>query len=122
MGRSRKPGDDVVRGERFKARGGTKGWTASHWGAWLRGGETGKVIAREDMQEAAASRPRVDRLLRIDEVKKLTGLGRTTIWELELLGEFPRRRRRSGARGRAVGWRASEVARWIAERKAARES
>ena len=104
---------DVVRGERFN---GTKNWTASHWGAYVRGYQSGQI----GRQERPA--PQLDRLLRVDEVMKLTGLGRTTIWQLERDGEFPKRRKRSGSRGRAVGWWASDVARWIVERKAAREA
>ena len=66
--------------------------------------------------------PPDDRLLREPEVEKLVGLKRTTIWKLECEGQFPKRVKRSGSRGRAVAWSASEVARWIAERKAAREA
>jgi prophage regulatory protein len=65
--------------------------------------------------------PHDERLLKIGEVMKLTGLGRTAIWELERRGEFPKRVKLS-TRGRAVRWRASEVARWIAERTAAGEA
>jgi len=53
---------------------------------------------------------------------KRTTLGRTTIWQLERDGQFPKRVKRAGVRGRAVAWAATEVARWIAERKAAREA
>ena len=63
---------------------------------------------------------RSDRVLRGAEVMKLTGLGRTTIWELERRGEFPKRVPRVSARSRAVGWSASELAAWIAQRTAAR--
>ena len=78
-----------------------------------------RVDAEVDKRVAAQAD---GRLLRIAEVKKLTGLGRTTIWQLERDGQFPQRVKLSGARGRAVGYRASEVARWIAERMAARAS
>jgi prophage regulatory protein len=120
VGRPRKKGDDVVRGERFRQRGGTKAWTPSHWGAYVRGYQSGQAIGRQDGLEAQP--PRDERLLRVPEVMKLTGLGRTTIWQLERDGEFPKRRKRAGSRGRAVGWYASDVARWIAERTAAREA
>ena len=49
-----------------------------------------------------------------------TGLGRTTLWQLERAGLFPKRAQRSGEGGRTVAWSAVEVARWIAEKKAAR--
>jgi prophage regulatory protein len=66
---------------------------------------------------AAAS----ERMLRLAEVKKITGLGRTTIWELEQRGAFPMHQKLTGKTGRAVGWRAADIARWYAERKARRE-
>jgi hypothetical protein len=87
VGRPRKKGDDVVRGERFRQRGGTKAWTPSHWGAYVRGYQSGQAIGRQDGLEAQP--PRDERLLRVPEVMKLTGLGRTTIWQLERDGEFP---------------------------------
>src|SRR5213593_855655 len=37
-----------------------------------------------------------ERVLRLPEVKKLTGLGRTTLWQLERDGLFPKRRRLTG--------------------------
>jgi prophage regulatory protein len=66
-------------------------------------------------RELEALRPRPaapDRLLRVREVMTLTGLGRTTLWQLERDGGFPKRRPLT-KRGRAVGWRASEVAAWV---------
>lgn len=53
--------------------------------------------------------------MRVAEVMKITGLGRTTLWQLERAGTFPKRVKLIG---RAVGWHASDVAKWIAERKA----
>jgi prophage regulatory protein len=118
MGRPREKGDDVVRGERFRQRGGTKSWGAREWGAYVRGYQSGQGIGRQDGLKAQP--PRDERLLRVHEEMNLTGLGRTTIWQLERDGEFPKRRKRAGSRGRAVGWWASDIARWIAERAAAR--
>src|SRR5690348_2349273 len=97
-------------------------WSAREWNVYRRGFESGKVIGRADGLELANVPPRSDRVLRVAEVMKLTGLGRTTIWELERRGEFPTRVKRLDSRSRAVGWRASEVARWIAERTAARQA
>ena len=93
--------------------------TAREWEYFKRGYDVGQFFARED---TATSRPREDRLLRVREVMKLNGLGRTTIWQLEREGRFPKRRKLAGSRGRAVAWLASEVARWIARRMAAREA
>ncbi len=54
-----------------------------------------------------------DRFLREPEVKRITGLSRTTRWRLERRGEFPRRRILSR---NAVGWLASQIETWMAER------
>ena len=75
-----------------------------------------RARVEDEVEKRVAARTGADRLLRIAEVKKLTGLGRTTIWQLGRDGLFPKRVKLSGARGRAVGWRESEVRRWIAER------
>jgi prophage regulatory protein len=47
--------------------------------------------------------------LTFEQVKKMTGLSRTTIWRLEKLGEFPKRRQLTVRR---VGWDESEVRGW----------
>jgi prophage regulatory protein len=54
-----------------------------------------------------------DRLLREPEVARITGLGRTTRWEMEKSGEFPARRR---AAKNVSGWLESEVLDWIRSR------
>lgn len=54
-----------------------------------------------------------DRFLRDREVRKLTGLSRTTRWRLEAKGQFPKRRKLSE---NTVGWLASEVADWLESR------
>lgn len=53
------------------------------------------------------------RLIRMPEVKEMTGLSATRIYELERLGRFPRRRKLSL---RASAWVASEVQDWIRSR------
>ncbi len=60
--------------------------------------------------------PQFDCFLREPEVKRITGLSRTTRWRLERRGEFPRRRQISR---NAVAWLESEVRDWQAERAAA---
>ena len=55
-----------------------------------------------------------DRILREAECKAATGLGRTTRYELEQRGEFPRRVRLTGNR---CGWRESEILAWIRSRQ-----
>ncbi len=59
-----------------------------------------------------------DRFLREPEVQHITGLSRTTRWRLQRDGKFPRRRQIST---NAVGWLASEIDAWIAERTAPAE-
>ena len=54
-----------------------------------------------------------DRFLREAEVRRITGLSRTTRWRMERRGEFPRRRILSR---NAVGWLASQIETWVAER------
>jgi hypothetical protein len=59
--------------------GASKRWTAAHWTAFRRGYEIGLFFGRQD---APAPRPRADQLLRSREVQRMTGLGRTTLWQL----------------------------------------
>ena len=57
--------------------------------------------------------PDLDRFLSISDVLRIVPLSRTSIWRLERRGEFPRR---IHVGLRRIGWRASEVRRWIDER------
>ena len=54
-----------------------------------------------------------DRLLGVAEVRRRTGLGRTTLWNHERAGTFPRRVQLTTGR---VAWRESDVAQWIVSR------
>jgi prophage regulatory protein len=56
-----------------------------------------------------------DRFMREPEVRRITGLSRTTRWRLERVGKFPRRRQLSA---NAVGWLASEIRAWMADQSA----
>jgi len=56
----------------------------------------------------------VDTFLRLEAVKRATGLGRSTIYDLIAEKRFPRPVKLSG--GRAVAWLESEVAGWQQER------
>ena len=56
-----------------------------------------------------------DRFIREPEVKRITGLSRTTRWRLERKGKFPPRRQLSE---NAIGWLESEIRAWIASRTA----
>jgi len=51
-----------------------------------------------------------DEILRFKEVRKVTGLSRTTIWRKERDGTFPSRRRISS---NCVGWLRSSVENWV---------
>ena len=55
----------------------------------------------------------VDRIVREPERRQITGIGRTTAFVLERRGEFPRRVLLTGGR---IGWRLSELLRWIKRR------
>lgn len=52
-------------------------------------------------------------ILRLPEVMRLTGLGRSTIYRLLAAGQFPAPVQLSV---RAVGWRRTDVDHWTAER------
>jgi len=56
----------------------------------------------------------MNKLLRFPEVKKITGLSRSTIFRLEKNGEFPQRKQISI---QAVGWLLEEVNEWIETRQ-----
>jgi prophage regulatory protein len=51
-----------------------------------------------------------DRLIRLKEVLRMTGLSRTSQWRFETKGLFPARRRVSQ---NIVAWKLSEVQDWI---------
>jgi prophage regulatory protein len=54
-----------------------------------------------------------DRILRLAEVMRRTGISRTTIWRLESRGLFPLRLR---VALRGIGWSEVAVAQWIGSR------
>lgn len=60
------------------------------------------------------------RILTVAQVSSAVGLGRERIRQLEVAGQFPRRFT-IAPNGRAIGWLAAEIERWIAERAAQRE-
>lgn len=59
-----------------------------------------------------------ERLLRENEVARITGLSRSLRWRLIRAGQFPKS---IPVTDRIRAWRASEIERWIAERVAAAE-
>jgi prophage regulatory protein len=56
-----------------------------------------------------------DRLLRLDEVKAIVGLGKTRIYALERAGCFPERFKPGGTASR---WSESEVRAWLKSQRA----
>lgn len=60
------------------------------------------------------------RLLRLDEVRSITGLSRSTIYSLSAAGTFPKAVRIGGSR--VVCWLQSEVNNFIEQQVAARDN
>jgi prophage regulatory protein len=61
----------------------------------------------------SAEQPKSQRILRLDQVQQVTGLGRSCIYQMQALNQFPQRIK-IGVR--AVGWIESEVQQWLARR------
>ena len=57
-----------------------------------------------------------ERIVREDECKSRTGLGRTSRWRLARDGKFPKPRRLSQ---NATGWLDSEITEWLRSREVA---
>lgn len=58
------------------------------------------------------------RVIRLPEVIKKTGLGRTSLYKLSTSGLFPAS---ISLGGKAMGWIEAEIDRWIEDRMAARQ-
>ncbi len=52
----------------------------------------------------------MDRIIKLDEVVRITGLSASTIWRMEKTGFFPSRIQISQ---RSVGWSEADVEEWI---------
>lgn len=70
------------------------------------------VQERESAATAARNGHAGARMLRMPDVKALTGLSRPTIYRRMNDGEFPRQVSLGGA---AVAWREAEVQQWLAD-------
>ena len=71
------------------------------------------VELRQSMPiDTPAPRSRI-RMLRLAEVIELTGLGKTKIYELQSLGQFPMRIKITS---HSVGWVEDDVQTWLARR------
>lgn len=64
----------------------------------------------------SADMQQFDQILRRPQVEEIIGLGRSKIYAMIREGHFPRPVRLTE---KAVGWRASDVAAWLAARQAA---
>ena len=60
----------------------------------------------------------MERIVRLPEVLSLTGLSRSSIYQLISLGRFPRPLKLSE---RAAGWKVSDVQQWINSRSTSGE-
>ena len=60
-----------------------------------------------------------DRILRLDELTRTVGLSKTTIYDRIRQDQFPRPVRLGAPDTQAVGWRHSDVVKWLAERESA---
>ncbi|WP_299772397.1 AlpA family phage regulatory protein [uncultured Pseudoteredinibacter sp.] len=52
-----------------------------------------------------------ERILRLDKVKEITGLSRSTIYAEISKGKFPKQVSLTGRR--SVGWYQSDIAKWV---------
>ena len=59
------------------------------------------------------------RIVRERERRDITGIGPTTAWRLEALGQFPRRVRLTS---KSVGWYEDELLEWVESRGASRST
>jgi prophage regulatory protein len=73
----------------------------------------GATLTANRMLNAAALRQSSVRMLRLAQVKDITGLGKTKIYELQGAGAFPMRVKITG---RSVAWIEDEVQAWLATR------
>ena len=63
----------------------------------------------------------MERIMRIPEVVQVTGLSRTTIWRRVKSGDFPAPVRLGSLATRSLGWRESEIRKWIESRPVVNE-
>lgn len=52
----------------------------------------------------------MDCVMRLSEVKRITGLSRTTIWEMERAGKFPKHAQLTA---KSIGWLESQIDGWM---------
>jgi prophage regulatory protein len=74
------------------------------------------------LQQQGAIAHHVEMFLRLEEVKRATGLGRSTLYLLISENRFPKPVKINGEGGKAVAWLSSEIAEWQRQRIAARDN
>ena len=81
-------------------------------------------LATNGLHGLAATGAFLDTFLRLDDVKRVTGLGRSTIYDLmaEDPPRFPRPVKIGSERGKAVAWLGSEIAGWQRDRVVERDA
>lgn len=55
-------------------------------------------------------------ILRLRALTVLLGISRTTVWRRVKNGEIPAPIRLGGTKSQAIGWRRTEIERWLADR------
>jgi prophage regulatory protein len=87
-------------------------------------GTLARDLATNGLHGIVATGAFLDTFLRLDDVKRVTGLGRSTIYDLmaENPPRFPRPVKPGGQNAKAVAWLASEVAAWQRQKIAARDN
>jgi prophage regulatory protein len=74
-----------------------------------------RYLGESEMNQTTRDAITVGNVIRLQEVRRMTGLGRSTIYRLQADQQFPQ----SIKLGiRAVGWLEREVQEWLAERVA----
>lgn len=70
------------------------------------------VVKNTDMPFGALQAS--DRVIKLDEVKTITGLSKTAIYRQEQAGDFPKRFKISK---RSIAWSLKEIDQWVNSRK-----
>ena len=65
------------------------------------------------MMTPATQIPPRRRILRLTQVKEITGLGKTSIWRRVTGGTFPKPVLLGGDGSKAVGWREADINEWF---------
>jgi prophage regulatory protein len=81
-----------------------------------------ELMAGIGVASTGAVAAHIDIFLRLDDVKRATGLGRSTIYDLMAEDRFPRPVKPGGHNAKAVAWLASEISAWQRQKVAERDA